>query len=362
MVRAMPKLVYLDSSDFSKLSAPGGLSPENKEILAALREHKRAGTAIFFLSPFHISEAVHAAQEHKEAAVQRAALMRELCGSNILRLPTDLPKLELQKALGGEKNARLSPAELTSSSGEWFGAEVPLDEIPSRRATARREIDSLLFSNLPRHERRRRRSELDFRKKSSHPTWRQLLKNAARSSPVPFPYNLVEQDTVISWLLGEITDRQYRTDLLKIIHDPYVMFKYLLDEEKHRQQLYEALRKQGRDLADNTEISALQLITGLLPFAKSEIRPDLTIPVKQFFDRSETLRQIISSYDVNIEDVADQGLKPIIRSCPSLFVITETYRSIFESRAYSYLDRIRSGNNDPKPSKPSDFGDLLHCY
>src|SRR5271165_6024546 len=104
MVSAMPKLVYLDSSDFSNLSAPyGDLSPERRSILTILREHKSAGTAVFFMSAVHLSEAVHAAREHKEAAVRRAELMHELCGSNILRLATDLPKLELQKAIAGER-------------------------------------------------------------------------------------------------------------------------------------------------------------------------------------------------------------------------------------------------------------------
>jgi hypothetical protein len=175
MVSAMTKLVYLDSSDFSKLSAPDQeLTKENLAVLRALREHKRAGTANFFMSAVHLSEAVHAAEVHKQAAVRRAELMRELCGANILRFPTELPRLELQKALRGEKGIRLSIDEITSKQGEWFGTDVPLDGMDERRDNLRQEVYSQL-DKLPRKERRKLRSELDLQRRSSREKWRELL-------------------------------------------------------------------------------------------------------------------------------------------------------------------------------------------
>jgi hypothetical protein len=118
----MPKLVHLDSSDFSNLSAPDEeLSEENRAIILALRQHKRLGTAQFFMSAVHFSEAVHATSSHKQAALKRAELMRELCGSNVLRFPTELPKLELRKALRFEQNIRLS---IEASVG-WAKRSVP---------------------------------------------------------------------------------------------------------------------------------------------------------------------------------------------------------------------------------------------
>ena len=37
------------------------------------------------------------------------------------------------------------------------------------------------------------------------------------------------------------------------MHDPYVMFKHLIDYTAQRQVLYDSLRKQGRDIADWAE-------------------------------------------------------------------------------------------------------------
>ena len=126
--------MYLDNSDFSKLSAPRGeLSQENQKILGCLREHKRAGTASFFMSAVHLSEAVHAAESYKPAAIRRAELMRELCGSNTLRLPIDLPSAELNRLLSGNASGRLPIGEIRSEPGSWFGAHVSLDSIADNR-------------------------------------------------------------------------------------------------------------------------------------------------------------------------------------------------------------------------------------
>jgi hypothetical protein len=359
-VSAMPKLIYLDSSDFSKLSVPDEeLSPEDRLILTTLREHKRAGTALYFMSAVHLSEAVHASDTHKSAAVRRAELMRELCGTNILRLPGDLPKLELQKVLAGERNGSLSVDEIRSRQGEWFGVYVPLEGMADNRASLGREIQKLL-NNLPRRERRKRRSELDLKKKTSHERWRELLSRGAQSVPVPYPYNLLDRSIVIGWFLGEVSDSEFRDGVLRITHDPYVMFKYLMDEREPRERLYNSLRKQVGTVADQPD--ERQLITALSIFSKSEIDPDLTALVDKFFSRPATLRQIISSFDVNSNHISDPELPKIIEACPSLLTFVEVNRAKFVSRAYSYLTRIRAGNMSIKELKPSDFGDVMHCY
>ena len=360
MVSTMPKLVYLDSSDFSNLSAPDDeLSREHRTILAMLREHKRAGTACYFMSAVHLSEAVHAAHSHKQAAVRRAELMRELCGSNTLRIPSDLPELELRKALADEKEIRLSIHEIKSSEGEWFGVRVPLEDMPARRASLHRELEGLL-SNLPRKDRRKLRAELDLRKKSSHQKWRELLSRGARSVPLQYPLSLLDQKIVVGWFLGEISDAEFRGQVLKITDDPYVMFNYLLDEQESRERLYNSLRKAGDSIAD--ELDDKQLIDALSAFSKSGVDLDLTAMIREFFTRPATLRQIISQFNVDAECAADEKLPKIIESCPSLHTFVEVNRSRLATRVHSYLSRLRAGKTSVKPRKASDMGDLMHSY
>jgi hypothetical protein len=359
-VSQMPKRVYLDSSDFSNLSVPDEeLSHEHRAILETLRDHKRAGRAIYFMSPVHLSEAVHAAESHKQTAVRRAELMRELCGPNILRIPTDLPELELKRAMAGQKNIQLSLDEITSHEGEWFGVSVPLGSMPAQRESIRRQITALL-DNLPRRERRKRRSELDFRKKSSHPKWRELMARSTQMNPPPYPFNLVDQKTAIDWVLEEVSDHELRKRTLKLVHDPYIMFKYLLEDKDSRERLYNSLRKAGAGLVD--ECDDRQLIVALSPFAKSQVDPSLTAMVNDFYSRPATLRKFISIFAAEIDNIPDMALQNIVDSCPSLSTFVAINKSKLASQALSYLARIRSGNMSVKQRKPSDLGDLMHSY
>jgi hypothetical protein len=178
-----PKFIYLDSNDFSDLSEPESrLKEADKVILEALRKARSTGRATFFISPIHISEAVHASETHKEDAVRRAKLMQELGEGNLLRFPVDICKMELARAIAGEKHVRCSLEEIGSKPNEWFGIPIPTDGLSDRR----KEIDDAIenaLRGLSRNDRRRRRSELNLKKKSSHVAIRSLVKEGLRNSP-----------------------------------------------------------------------------------------------------------------------------------------------------------------------------------
>jgi hypothetical protein len=93
------------------------------------------------------------------------------------------------------------------------------------------------------------------------------------------------------------------------MHDPYIMFKYLVDGTEHRQRLYDSLRKQGRVIADGREECARELIVALLPFAKSNITPDLKAEADKFLSRPQILRQIMSSFGVTADQILDDDLQ-----------------------------------------------------
>jgi hypothetical protein len=74
----MQKLIYLDSNDFSDLSAPATtMRAEDAAILAALRKTQAENSALILLSPPLLSEAVHATMANKQDSMRRASLMRE---------------------------------------------------------------------------------------------------------------------------------------------------------------------------------------------------------------------------------------------------------------------------------------------
>lgn len=358
----MSKLVYLDSSDFSNLSCPKEkLGLQNSEILSLLRAQKRNGDARFFMSAVHFSEAVHAATEHKEAALRRAELMQELCEQNVLRFPTELPKFELRKALIG-KDATLSHDELLSEQGQWFGFHCSMDSLRDARRNANSEIDRLL-APLPRHQRRKLRSSLDLKKKSSHAKWREIIASGTAPTAAEFPFNILSPDAAVAWFLGEISDNDYRQRMLTVMHDPYAMFKHLLDETKNRQKLYEIIRKQGYDMSVDLQRSTEAMRPALAAVASSEVEIDLTELINELCSRPDFLRQNISAYaDISCDHINDDALFGITTSCPSLFAYMETSKSYLLASAFSCISRIRAGSKPNKKANPSDFGDLMHSF
>jgi hypothetical protein len=128
----MQKLIYLDSNDFSDLSAPASsLRTDDAIILAALRKSQADSSARILLSPPLLSEAVHATMANKQDSMRRASLMRELCGSNILRYPTDICAMEIDRALSNEQS-NLALDDILSSEDEWFGCKFDMNSLKRR--------------------------------------------------------------------------------------------------------------------------------------------------------------------------------------------------------------------------------------
>jgi hypothetical protein len=89
-------------------------------------------------------------------------------------LPTDLPKLELERALAGEHDIRLTIDQIRSTQDEWSGVYLPLDGMLDNRTNIRQQLNAAL-DGLTRRERRKRRSELAFRKQSPKEKWREIV-------------------------------------------------------------------------------------------------------------------------------------------------------------------------------------------
>jgi hypothetical protein len=242
----IPKSVYLDSNDFSDLSRPEDeLNSSDRDVLALLRDAARNKRARFFISAVHISEAVHASQEYKIAAVRRARLMQELGAGNILRLPLDICKIELDRAFAGEDIVKCSLAELTSKSNEWFGTSIPLDSLKERRDEIGAAIDQSL-QGLNRAQRRSYKSKSNPQKKGSQKYIRSLVKDGlSQSSSTTIPTSLLNPDLALDWYLGKTSDDKFRQNTVGLVSDPYLLFNYFIDELGHREALYRIVRDQG---------------------------------------------------------------------------------------------------------------------
>jgi hypothetical protein len=154
------KTVYLDSNDFSDLSAAQDkLRDVDRAVLALLREAKTAGRARFFISPVHISEAVHASETYRDAAVRRAELMRELGAENFLKFPIEICTQELTRALANANPIKSTLAQITSRPDEWFGISDALKGISKLRDETNETIRKELRKTTPNRQAYRKNSK-----------------------------------------------------------------------------------------------------------------------------------------------------------------------------------------------------------
>lgn len=106
--------VYLDSSDYSALSAPN-ISAEHQQCLKKLNTFSEKWMVKFLCSCSLISEMLPLSREHLNSAKLRIRLMNTLCKSSLID-HSSLIKEEINKATLGNKG---SPQAITTKYG-WF--------------------------------------------------------------------------------------------------------------------------------------------------------------------------------------------------------------------------------------------------
>jgi len=354
----MPKTIYLDSNDFSDLSKPDhSLGEDDKRVLDALRAARVSGQAVFYISPIHISEAVHASQAYKEAAVRRAALMSELAGDNLLRFPTEICKLELERALAGQDNPSCSLSQIASGPGEWFGV-TPAGDLDDRRKEIREMVDRALRF-LSREERRRQKSRLDPAKKSSHPLIRSMFKDGIQKSP-SIPISILDPELVLEWYLGNVTDDDFRSNSLRLAKDPLILFRHLIDELGHRQKLYDFLRDQGLKWKALIESGMNEMAPIFADAEKNGLPIDLNSVISKITSPSfwQTIVGALAEKDLTAITVDD--IIMMKDASPSTAIFTHALIESIHVRLQSTRSRAIAGNLVPADVKLSDYGDFMH--
>ena len=356
----MQKTVYLDSNDFSDLSKPeASLDESDKRVLDALRSARANGRAVFYISPIHLSEAVHASETYKESAVRRAALMSELAGDNLLRFPTDVCKLELDRVITGQDDPVCSLSQIVSGPGEWFGASPP-DNLDDRRNEIRDIVERAL-QPLSRQERRRQLSRLNPTKRSSHPFIRSIIKDGLQKTPstgVPIP--VLNPELVLEWYLGNVSDEVFRSNSMKLARDPLILFKHLIDELGHRETLYDFLRDQGVKWSKLIESG----MTEMAPIFAFADKNNLTIDLNSIMSRitnSSFWQKVIGA--LSEKDLTTMAIDDIVRmkdASPSTAIFIHALIESVRVRLHSTRSRAVAGNLVPAAAKLSDYGDFMH--
>lgn len=353
------KTVYLDSSDFSVLSNPADqISGKDKNIIQHLRDCKNSGSSSFYISIIHLAEAVHAGLEHRVHALRRATLMKELCGSNILRIPSDIMKQEIHSAINDEKFNALSFQEILSKENEWFGIEFDSSTFQETRKKALKDIDNML-SGLPRHERRKWKSKLNIRKSSA----RDLLRNLIDSNqPVylPLPVSLIDRDLVIDCFLGLEKSEVLQQKILELMKDPYLLFEGILDQTGHREEMFLSIRTAGRQLVENLNSvmqRLLPVVSELKALGIEVTHDDFLNPI---FNNLKIERALFTAYGEEDDTKFDDAmLIQLIDRCPGFRTFCFFAKAYFRAAVEKTFSRIMRGYSIQELD-PSVLADLLH--
>ncbi|MEI9923436.1 MAG: hypothetical protein WDN50_07850 [Bradyrhizobium sp.] len=357
----MQKLIYLDSNDFSDLSAPAAaLGADDAAILAALRKAQADNSARILMSPPLLSEAVHATMANKQDSMRRASLMRELCGTNILRLPTDICSMEIDRALSNDRTD-LTLKDILSSEDEWFGCKFDANSLSESRRNAQQTIDQGL-DRLPRAQRRKFKSQLDLSKASSKPIFRQLIKDG-RSTPTiesdPL-LSLINQDLFVDWFLREKSDEDIRQHLRRLMSDPYVLFGHFVDRTGHREQLYALTRTAGEKLSTDLESVGQNLMNLFEISTEAHSTIDTRKLAKQFVSK-EFVRRLLTGFSSrSLDSLSESEIDSLFCLCPAIATMTHVILEYVHTLVQSNLSRFQTGNRQPTTPKKSDFGDLMH--
>jgi hypothetical protein len=353
----MAKLIYLDSLDFSDLSATAP-SIQNAAALETLALSKKTGTAKFLLSSIHLSEATHSSEKYKDAATRRATLMTTLCESQTLRFPNEIFSTELAQALETD-DGRLETSKILSSPSEWFGIELKPD-MDAWRKSATSALNEKL-AHLPRRERRKFSSELNLRSRRGREHWRALIRQSPPSVIDEFPFNLIERDFVFAWLLGDRSDPEFLRRLLPHLSNPTVMIGQILDATEQRQKIYDALRTQGNDMAESLK-KHLSKLFDALSLVGDEQAETIAKNFKARLPKHELFRALLESYCVGtIPNIDDDQLLRIVSACPALSAFSNAFLNYAVDLFHANFQKLKMPNRSVSHGKASDFGDLLQA-
>jgi hypothetical protein len=126
-VIGLPIRLYLDNSDFSNLTdSKVANNPELQKIRSDLLQLREQKILDIRFSVFHILEAAHVDKGSKPYALERASLIRSLCGNNAFLHPTKLYLHEVLAIAGSPlpADASLDRTYAYVQNDDWLPQQV----------------------------------------------------------------------------------------------------------------------------------------------------------------------------------------------------------------------------------------------
>ncbi|WP_156116543.1 hypothetical protein [Massilia sp. 9096] len=199
-----PIKIYLDSSDFSKLSDLSKQSPEYAQVRDYLVRQRNEGVINMYFSEVHVLEAAPISPSAIPAAIGRLRTIKELCGKNCVTHPIDVCRNELS-----EENS-LDSVSVVRSDGTWIPSSFDVSEIVPN-------VEQIIMAELENLSRAARRKYSKSGKPTSHAYTEltQLYNGDIAELAKKLPLSIDAARVFERYMLGKAS----RNDALKAVQD-----------------------------------------------------------------------------------------------------------------------------------------------
>lgn len=329
-----PITVYLDSSDYSRISDPRR-SAEMSALREKLRELASHPSVSFVFSAAHLSEMAPLESRYADAASARADVLVELCGRNAL---TALPTLieEESDRLRREDN---TPVTAINSDGTWFpDVGMLLTPVQWVDTLKTQFTDQLTEMGLNRKQRRQARGKL-------------LKRGGVRSQALAgvqldldeliSHYPMRKQDAAVlaQYALGRASAAEADSAFLESLRDPRWMMRWFRDHHDTLGPITALVRKPAEKMFDRLhEAQVLMKDRRLEPSFINRLLDNVL--------RDIALRALGDDATIPVDVAASVG-----RFCPGMATMVSVMISSLRN----------SFGANPRSTKASDFVDAMHA-
>lgn len=350
-----PIHVYLDSSDYSRLSSPSAQTESTIEIRNQLLEWSKSGQVRFLFSGILLLEMAPVEAIHTPLASLRADLLVDLCGRNALISFDRLLMLECA-SINTQQPSRES---VCSSDADWF---PDLGNIisPVNWAEAIHDVDSAgKKHNLNRQHRRALKRKIFKKNKPSKEAVRAVLGDDLSKQLDEFLdlYPMRPSDAEVLWkyVLGLATKAEADIAFKESLRDPKWMMRWFAQHHDQMSPLIEWLRGPSKTLMADTKKMADQATQIVLFEERLGVPKGQRILTKKIWIQHQdemvvkVSSNMVARFDPDFRGQID--LTQFDQNCPGF----STCLRALHSSIWSSIGQA------PRTPKDSDVVDALHA-
>lgn len=345
------KIIYLDSKDYSNLSAPSR-TDDTEQLRSTLIELSKSPSLTFVFSGSHISEMAPIKSAHAQHASMRTETLVTICKRNALISFDRLIKFEIDNLIKKQK----TPIQVLDRSGQWFPEISEIIDPLEKLNISAQVKDAAKTEKLNRKERRFYEKTMlknGNMRKNLESKFGQFNVDELISQYPMHPKNAI---TIKNYIFGNASRSQAEQAFLESLRDPSWMMKWFSEHHDRLSAIGDWVRKPAEEM-----INAIK--NTLVPLAE------------QGHNGSEDEKKAINSLLTNEKWGTNQNdfVKTVVHRISTVLFKnpTEKHDDIIEIETYcpGIVTCLRVLHNSiknslisrPRKIKESDVVDAIHA-